>query len=177
MKNRITGEIETHVLENMLEALSKLKAISSTDFTLLVHGMGSQTRSFYRALNTNESVEVIWSGWCSKVWWSYLFSFIPGQAGLVKVLDRKRVDLLYQEIGAQSMCGLYFVPNASVESIVRQVIDERSFDISDIPMDEKNYFLLVVDFDYRSKTRDGEVYFRDFIIGDNVDDEIKKLLQ
>lgn len=177
MKNRITGEIEIQVLENMLAALSKLNVISSADFTLLIHGMGSQTRSFYRELRTNESVEVIWSGWCSKVWWSYLFSFIPGQAGLVKVLDRKKLNPLYLEIGAQSMCGLYFVPNKKVEIIIDKVINERSFDVSDILKDEKNYFLLVVDFDYRSETRDGEVYYRDFIVADNVGEEVKTLLQ
>lgn len=177
MNNRITGEIEIQVLENMLAALSKLNAINSADFTLIIHGMGSQARSFYRKLRTNESVEVIWSGWCSKMWWSYLFSFIPGQAGLVKVLDRKKLDSLYLEIGSQSMCGLYFVPNEKVELIIDKVITKRSFDVSDILEDEKNYFLLVVDFDYRSETRDGEVYYSDFIVGDNVDEEVRKLLQ
>lgn len=175
--DKITGEIEVDLMEEIIKALPKLTAIHLTDHSILIHGMGGQTRRFYSTLRHNKAIELLWTGWSSKVWWTYLLSFIPGQAGLTKVLDRQQLDNLYLEIGAQSMCGLYFIPNTKVISVLDKIKKERTSNLSDLFDNEKNYFLLTVDFDYHGGEKDGEIFYRELIIGDNLDTEIKQTLK
>ena len=171
--DKIDGEIAVDLMEDIIKALPTLNAIHSTDHAILIHGMGGKPRSFYNELRHNKSIELLWTGWSSKVWWSYLLSFIPGQAGLTKVIDRTQLDNLYIDIGVQSMCGLYFIPNDKVKSVLAKVIMERTPDIKDILENETNYFLLIIDFDYLGGDRDGEIYYRQLIIGSDLNEKIK----
>ena len=43
----------------------------------------------------------------------------------------------------------------------------------DILENETNYFLLTVDFDYHGGDRDGEIYYRKLVIGNDLDEKIK----
>ena len=101
--DKIDGEIAVDLMKDIIKTLPNLAAIDSADHSILINGMGGQPRSFYNNLKHNKSVELLWTGWSSNVWWTYLLSFIPGQAGLTKVIDRKQLDNLYLDIGAQSM--------------------------------------------------------------------------
>lgn len=171
--DKIEGEIAVDLMESIIKALPNLTAIHSTDNSILIHGMGGQPKSFYNVLGQNKSVELLWTGWSSNVWWTYLMSFIPGQAGLTKILDRTQLDNLYLDIGGQSMCGLYFIPNDKIKSIVDKITKDRMPDIEDILVDETNYFLLTVDFDYHGGDRDGEIYYRKLVVGNDLDKKIK----
>lgn len=175
--DKIEGEIAVDLMEDIIKALPNLKSIHSADHSILIHGMGGQPRSFYNNLRRNKSVELLWTGWNSKIWWTYLLSFIPGQAGLTKVLDRQQLDKLYLDIGTQSMCGLYFIPNDKVLPVLEKVKKDRTPDITDILTNENNFFLLTVDFDFHGGDRDGEIYFRQLIMGDNLDQKIKQTLE
>lgn len=126
--DKIEGEIAVDVMESIIKALPTLTAIHSIDHSVLIHGMGGQPRSFYSDLRHNKSVELLWTGWSSNVWWTYLLSFIPGQASLSKVLDRTKVDTLYIDIGAQSMCGLFFIPNDKMKSVLDKITKDRTPD-------------------------------------------------
>jgi len=171
--DKIDGEIAVDIMEDIIKALPSLSAIQSTDHSFLIHGMGGKPRSFYNDLKQNKSVELLWSGWSSNVWWTYLLSFIPGQAGLSKVLDRTQLDNLYLDIGGKTMCGLYFIPNDKVESILDKVFRDRTTDIENLLENETNYCLLTVDFDYHGGDRDGEIYYRHLVIGSELNEKIK----
>ncbi len=172
----IQGEVPSERVESVVAALPTLTAIYSADHVLLIHGMGGQTGYFYQELLRNDAVEVIWTGWCSDVWWTHLLRllFVAGYAGLVKVLDRSVVDQLYQDVGAQSCCGLYFVPRTCEQMIVERVIRERAWDVSDLLAGESNYFFLEVDFDYRGT--DPDAYYRKVVIGNHLDEELRTVL-
>lgn len=174
--DKIDGEIAVDLMESIIKSLPNLTAIHSTDHSILIHGMGGKPRSFYKELRRNKSVELLWTGWSSNVWWTYLLSFIPGQAGLTKILDRTKLDNLYLDIGGQSMCGLYFIPNEKVKSVLEKIIKNRTPDIEDLLENETNYFLLTVDFDYHGGDRDGEIYYRQIVIGNDLDEKIELAL-
>jgi hypothetical protein len=174
--NRVQGEIEVGLMEDIINELPKLLAIHSPDHTILIHGMGSQARSFYRSLRLNESVEVLWTGSCMKNWWSFLFGFIPSQAGLVKVVDRTKLNELYLEIGGLSMCGMYFIPNDKAKIFTENIRKDRNAEISRLLEQEENYFSLIVDFDFHGGERDGEIYYRLLSIGEKLDVDVKEIL-
>ncbi len=176
MIDSISGEVEVDLLESITEELPKLKSIHSTDHSILIHGMGGQTRSFYNKLRHNPALELMWTGWSSNVWWTYLLSFIPGQAGLSKVIDRQQLNKLYFDIGQLSTCGLYFIPNGIVNIVLENVRKDRTPRLNDLLKDEQNYFLLTVDFDYHGDERDGEVFYRELVIGDALDSELEQVL-
>lgn len=175
--NKSEGIIKIDVMEDIIKELPKLSAIHATTHSILIHGMGGKPRSFYRTLDQNKSVELLWTGWSSNVWWTFLLSFIPGQAGLMKVLNRKQLDELYLDIGGQSMCGLYFIPNDKILWVLDKVKKERTPFIGKLLEDEKNYFLLTVDFDFHGGKRDGEVYYCHLLMGEKLDSEINTVFQ
>lgn len=88
-----------------------------------------------------------------------------------------RLGKLYLHMGAQSMCGLYFIPNDKVLPVLEKVKKDRNPDIADIIVTENNFFLLTVDFDFHGWDRDGEIYYRQLFMGDNLDQEIKQTLE
>jgi hypothetical protein len=171
--DKIDGEIAVELMEDIIEALPNLTAIYSKDHTILIHGMGGKPRSFYNNLRKNKSVELLWTGWSSNVWWTYILSFIPGEEGLTKVLDRTQLDNLYLNIGGQSMCGLYFIPNDKAQNVLEKITKDRTPEIEGILENETNYFLLTVDFDYHGGERDGEIYYRMLVVGKDLDEKIK----
>jgi hypothetical protein len=173
---QIVGEITADLMKDILKALPNLEAIHSLTHSVLIHGMGGQPRSFYKKLRNNKSVELLWTGWFSNIWWTYLFSFIPGQAGLTKVLELAQLYKLYLEIGGQSMCGLYFIPNGKVKSILEKIIKDRTPDIEDLLENETNYFLLTIDFDSYGSDRHSEIYYRKLVTGNDLDEKIKWIL-
>jgi|GEM_PF-1427204 len=177
MKDEIVGEITVDLMEDIIESLPNLKALRSTSHSILIHGMGGQTRSFYNALRKNRNVELLWTGWSSNVWWTYLLSFIPGQAGLIKVIDLRQLDTFFFDIGQNSMCGLYFIPNSTVDKIVEEVKKKNgNGNFENIFKNEKNYFLLTVDIDFQGGHKTGEIFYRELIMGENLDTEIKQKL-
>jgi hypothetical protein len=59
MSDKIEGEINTDLMNNIVKTLPKLTAIHSTDHAILIHVMGGQTRSFFRELKENKEVQVL----------------------------------------------------------------------------------------------------------------------
>ena len=175
MPDKIEGEIEIAVMENIIETLPQLKAIHDPSYSILIHGMGGQPRSFYRDIRQNNDVELLWTDWIGKSWWSYIFSFIPGQAGLINVLSRSRLDKLYEEIGAMSYCGLYFIPKYKLNEIL-ETVQMKDNHIEEIMKGEPNYFLLEVDFDYFPKDKNAALFYRRVIMGENLDEKIRETL-
>jgi hypothetical protein len=174
---KVSGEIEVDLMENIIHELPNIDEIYNESFTVYIHGMGGQTRNFYRRLRQNKDVELLWSGWSSKIWWTYIFSFIPGQAGLVKIINRKKLDQLYLDIGAMSLCGLYYLSRQKEQEIIDQVIkDPHGLNFLKILEKETNYFLLEVDFDYHGGDQDGKIFYRKLYLGDQLNENLKRIL-
>jgi len=69
--------------------------------------------------------------------------------------------------------GLYFIPNDKTKSVLDKIIKDRTADIEGIIENETNYFLLTVNFDYHGGDRDGEIYYRELLVGKDLDEKIK----
>ena len=177
MPVKFDNEVEIGLMRDIIQILPSLSAIHSTEQTILIHVSGGETRSFFRSLKQYKDIQLLWTGWMGKSWWSYIFSFIPGQAGLIKVLNRKLVDVLYQKVGRRSFSGLYFIPNSKSDQFLEAVRTKKEHDqFEEILKDEGNYFLLMVDFDYWPGNPKADLFYRDVTLGNNLDEEIRKVL-
>jgi hypothetical protein len=171
--NKIEGEIFADTMDEIIKTLPTIAAIHSQSHTVLIHGMGGHPKSFYWNLRKNRAVELLWTGYSSNVWWTYLLSFIPGQSAVVKVLDRQQINGLFLDIGSQSMAGLYFVPNDKVIHITSEIEKRRAdANIESILSKEENYFLLTVNFDMEYEVN-SDRFYRSFVYGRNLDKEIR----
>lgn len=173
--SQIDGEIPVELTEEILKTLPTLKAIHSSEHSILIHIMGGQTRSFFKELKQNKAMEVLWTDWIGKSWWSYVFSFIPGQAGLIRVLDRNRLDHLIEELRGMSYCGVYFIPNHKAAAILEEV-KQKDDNILKVLESETDFFILNIDFDYYPADRDAMLYHRYVVTGNNLNEEIKRII-
>lgn len=170
-------EVSRDSIEALLSNLTNCSGLQSEQHSVLIHGMGHHPRSFYRQLANNPDVEVLWSGWCGP-WWLYFLSFIPGQAGLLELKTRSKVRDIFSLVGELSMCALYFFPTALHSQIVDGIRRYKyNFSVRDALKDEKDYFILEVDFDYVSDKKDSDVIFKGLSCGSNLSDELKQVLQ
>jgi hypothetical protein len=175
-QNKIEGEISIAKMEKIIVTLPSLPTFFSQKHTVLIHGMGGQTKLFYRTLRTEKSLDLLWTDFSSNSWWTFLLSFVPGQSGLVQVIDRHRIDSLFLDIGSQSTAGLYFVPNHKTNEILKDVVQNRDqADIASILTEENDYFLLTVNFDTEYEVN-SDKFYRQFIYGDNLNSEIRDVL-
>lgn len=168
------GEIDFETVDKILDELTDF-SISNDKYQILIYGQGSQPRSFYKNLKSEKDIEVIWTGWSGPTW-TLIFSFIPGQSGLVKLKNKKRLKEFYNDIGAQSYCGLCFVDKITEEEIIRRVTNNDKKEIHDLIENSQDNFMLDIDFDYHGEQRDGEVVYKIAFLGQKVDLRIEKLL-
>ena len=178
MLNRhIEGIISDELMKSILHSLARLNALNRPDYTILIHGMGGQTHSFYKSLKKQIDVEVLWTGWSSKIWWTHIFRSFAGQGGLVKVKNLQALEKIFREIRLQSMSGLYFVPTKLVEEIKIDTIKNRNLiQFERILKDEEDFFILVVNSGKNDGVNGEEVIIKEVIMGNNLDSEIRKIL-
>ncbi len=170
------GETTIELLEEILNILPSLPGFSSPNHTVLIHGMGGQSRSFYRMLQKETYLQLLWTNHSINSWWAFLFRFIPGESGLIKVLNRELTNQLFLEIGAQSVAGLYFVPNNQVTRILNEIKQNRyQANIESLLSEEDSYFLLRANFDTEYEVN-SDKHYRNLIYGNKLDAEIKNLL-
>ena len=89
----ISTEIEVEKLDLLLSQLQEFIVVTKANSTILIFGQGSKTRVFYRRLREDSDITVHWTGWCGSRW-SRIFSFIPGQAGLLEIQNLERTKEL-----------------------------------------------------------------------------------
>jgi hypothetical protein len=173
MQIKFGGVIEVKLLDDIVKKLPNISAFHSTEHTVFIYGMGSKTRSFYYQLKSNPDVALLWSGWFTNKWWTYFLSFIAGESGLVKVLNRNNIFNLYDDIGGQSYCALCFVEEKLTQEIFASIIKLKTdFKLEQFLKNEKNYFVLNVDFDYHGGERDGELYYAELCYDDSLNEEL-----
>lgn len=160
-------------LESILTALSIPGTLDLNAYDLLVYGGGGQSRSYYNNLNKDPEVEILWTGWSGSKWTSFL-SFIPGQAGLLKVFKQSRLKPLYEELASHSVSDLYYVPKALTEKIKQAVISgPSSHDSKMILRNERDFFYLQSEMDQTAIINGEACYFFDIAIGQKLPEEVK----
>ncbi|HYF68773.1 MAG TPA: hypothetical protein VD884_11600 [Ohtaekwangia sp.] len=168
-------EIPVTKLESILEALSAPGTLNLHDYDLLVYGGGGQSRSYFNNLSNDTEVEILWTGWCGPKWTSFL-SFIPGQAGLVKLLKPTRLKPLFEDLASHSVSDLYYVPKALTERIKQAVISgPSSHDFKKILESEMSFLYLQCEMDETVMRNDEECYLFDIAIGQKLPDNVKAL--
>jgi hypothetical protein len=168
-------EIPVEDLELMLQTLSTSGIINLTDYDLLVYGGGGQSKSYYKDLSNDPEVEILWTGWCGAKWMSFL-SFIPGEAGLVKVLNQSRLKSLFEDLASHSVSALYYVPKELTEKIKQAAISRpSSYRAEKILENETSFFYLQAEMDETVLTNGRECYLFDIAVGSNLPHDLKVL--
>src|SRR5688500_16798491 len=98
-------EIEVSELNAILSFLTTSTEIDLENFDFLIYGGGGQGKKFYRDLAKDKELEILWTGWSGPKWTSFL-SFIPGQAGLIKLLKQSRLKTLFEDLAALNVSYL-----------------------------------------------------------------------
>jgi hypothetical protein len=169
-------EISVAKLESILTTLSTPGILDLTRHDLLIFGGGGQSRSYYNNLRSDHEVEILWTGWCGPKWTSFL-SFIPGQAGLVKVLKPSRLKPLFEDLASHSVSDLYYVPKV-ITGKIQNAVTQRptSNDPKKILENEINFLYLQSEMDQTVITNGEERYLFDIAIGSELSDDLKALL-
>ena len=168
------NEIEFEKIDVILDKLTDYSQ-TNDKYEVLIYGQGSQPKSFYRKLKIEKDIELLWTGWSGPTW-TLIFSFIPGQSGLIRLKNKKRLKEFYNDIGAQSFCALCFVDKDSEAEIIEWVTKKNKREIHELIENSENNFMLDIDFDYHGGQRDGEVVYKIAYVGQKVDPTIVKLL-
>jgi hypothetical protein len=167
-------EIELEKVDAILDKLTDYSQ-TSDKYQVLIYGQGGQPKSFYRKLKVEKDIELLWTGWSGPTW-TLFFSFIPGQSGLIRLKNKKRLKEFYNDIGAQSFCALCFVDKETEKEIIERVTKKDKREMYELIEGSESNFMLDIDFDYHGGQRDGEVVYYGAYVGQRVDQTIVKLL-
>ncbi|MDN5216023.1 hypothetical protein QQ020_28350 [Fulvivirgaceae bacterium BMA12] len=169
--------IEVRDYEEMLKEINISEFIDLNNHDLLIYGGGGQDRKFYSDLKTNPKCEVLWTGWSGPKW-SAIFSFVPGQAGLVKILEQSAFKDIYYELAAHSVSDVIYVPKDLTESVQVEA-SERTWRARFESFTEKapNSFLLTSEAD-ETVIEDGkEMYFYDYYFGSEIIQGLRNIIE
>lgn len=168
-------EISVTKLELILEELSPSSNLNLNEYDLLIYGGGGQSRSFYNNLSKGHEVEILWTGWCGPKWTSFL-SFIPGQAGLLKVLKQDRLKPLYEELASHSVSDLYYVPKQLTGKILNAVREYPTLhDPKKVLKNEVSFLFMQCEMDQTVITNGQECYLFDVAMGSELSADLKAL--
>ncbi len=169
--------IEVSEYEQMLDEISASDSLDLETFDLLLYGGGGQDKNFYNRIKTNKNFELLWTGWPGPKWLSIL-SFIPGQAGLLKILDKKEFKEVYYELAAHSVSDVIYVPKGLTEEIVSEAKQKtwRS-NFEKIINNEPNSFFLTSEADETISENGNEMYFYDYYLGSDLDNRLKGIIE
>lgn len=172
--------IKASVFNLVFDELQKLNELRNDQYSLLILGGGHQTKQFYKNLGKDHDVELLWRGWSGPKW-SKIFSFIPGQAGLIRVKNIDRLHELHDAIGERSTCRLYFLPRKKSSLIIdairsnywRMVDPKHNNDINE---SLKDYFVLETFYDISQENTAQDLYRIKIEYGEKIDQNIKNVL-
>jgi hypothetical protein len=176
----MTKEIEIEKHQKFLSELQDVPAIRNSDFSIIIFGQGSQTRSFYRNLKKDSDIKLFWTGWSGPKW-MWFISFIPGQAGILELKNIDRLKEVYENVGERSYCGLYFLPKNKATELINSIMSnhwefQTHEKFEEILKGETDFFTIDTDFDYHGGDRDGEIFHIDLNYGENLNEDIKQIL-
>lgn len=118
----------------------------------------------------------MWTGWSGPKW-SSIFSFIPGQAGLLKVLDKKQFQDQYYELAAYSVTDAIYIPKNRTEEIRSEVMKETwRANFEKFVRFEPISFLLFSEADETINQNGKAMYIYDYCFGSELSEELKKVI-
>jgi hypothetical protein len=171
------NEISVTKLESILMVLSTPGSLNLDDYDLLIYGGGGQSKSFYNNLSKDPGVEILWTGWSGPKWSSFL-SFIPGQAGLLKVLKQDRLKTLYEDLASHSVSDFYYVPRELTGKILNAVREyPTSHDPKKVLKNEISFLFMQCEMDETVITNNQECYLFDVAMGPDLSGDLKALFQ
>ncbi|TPE46418.1 hypothetical protein [Pontibacter mangrovi] len=169
--------VEIKEYEKMLEEISESKSIDLDNYDLLLYGGGGQSKSFYRNLQQNSNCQVLWTGWAGPKW-SSIFSFIPGQAGLIKILNQQAFKELYYELAAYSVSEVLYVPKFLTPEILNEVRKKTWKTKFELFIDKApESFLLTSEADEAVDEKGKGVYFIDYFLGEKASKVLKDIVE
>jgi len=155
---KIDGEVEEKVVEHTLDQLSGSEALAGSGYVILIYGQGAQTRSFYKKLKSDPDVDVLWTGWRGPKWLAFL-SFIPAQAGLVRLNNLKKLKAVFQSVGELSVCSLMIVRVSKAQDIIKAIkSSSRNIDAEKFFSERDDYLYYEVNDDYGYEGHEDIVY-------------------
>lgn len=160
--------IEVKDYEQMLEEISTSKSIDLDNFDLLIYGAGGQNKKYYSDLKRNAKCEVLWTGWSGPKWTSIL-SFIPGQAGLIKIKEQEAFKEMYYELAAYSVSDAIYIPKSYTGPVLNEVRIKnwkaKFYKFIDIA---PSSFVLTSEADEVIEEEGRDMYLYDYYIGSEV---------
>jgi len=176
----MSNVIKASVFNRIFKELQQLDEIRNDKFSILILGGGHKTKRFYRELEKDHDVELLWRGW-SGPRWSKVFSFIPGQAGLIKLKNVNRLLEIHDLVGEQSTCRLYYLPIGKSSLLIDSIRSNywKSIDsqhAEDITSKLDNYFILETFYDLSQDNVGQDLYRIQVEYGDETNQKIKDVL-
>lgn len=171
----IYKEIEVSKLDNILSFLAASAKLDLQNFDILIYGGGGQSKQFYRGLAMDNDVEILWTGWPGPRWTSFL-SFIPGQAGLIRLLKQERLKTLYEELAALSASYLCYVPKPLTLGI-KTDLEQSPFSHNPMKVLESqdDFLWIQAEMDDTITRKSRQYYLFDYLIGAKSNPEIQNL--
>jgi len=167
--------IEVSELDNILTSLTMATEIDLENFDLLVYCGGGQSKKFYRELASDSQLEILWTGWGGPAW-AAILSFIPGQAGLIRLLKQGRLKTLFEELAVSSVSYLCYVPKG-LTTIIKTDIERSAYSHNPLKiLGNQNEFLFIqAEMDDTVIRKSKEFYVFDYEIGVNAHPKIRNL--
>ena len=168
--------IEVNEYEKMLKEISTSNKIDNDNYDLLIYGSGGQDRKFYSELKTNPKYEVLWTGWSGPKWTKFL-SFIPGQAGLVRIVKQDSFYELYYELAAYSVSDAIYIRKELTKELTEQVKSKTwRMNFETFTEKELNSFVLTSEANETIKENGKEKLLYDYKFGNGLNQSLKNII-
>ncbi|MGV6832044.1 MAG: hypothetical protein ACWA5P_10865 [bacterium] len=168
--------IEVREYEKMLKEISCTNLLDNDNYDLLIYGGGGQDRKFYNKLKNNPKCEVLWTGWSGPKWSKFL-SFIPGQAGLLKILQQDYFYEIYYELAAYSVSDVIYIRKELTKELCEQVITNTwKMNFNAFTEGELYSFVLTSEADQIIKENGQEKFFYNYKFGSGLNQSLKKII-
>jgi hypothetical protein len=156
-------EVDLTRFNRILDRLSDASMIDLSRFDLIVHGRGGQEKEFYAKLKQEEGLEILMSGSVLGKW-SRLLSFIPSEAGLVRVLDPSRLKPLFEQLGGLSISEIFYIPRELTNTLAEKIFS-RDQNVLDLLDDQNEYLYLKARLDDYVQHDSDCYYLYDYRLG------------
>lgn len=168
--------IEVNDYEKMLKEISASNELDFDNFDLLIYGGGGQDKKYYSELRTNLKYELLWTGWSGPKWAKFL-SFIPGQSGLIRILEQSAFYDLYYELAASSVSDVIYVRKELTEKIIEQVKKNTwKVNFESITENELNSFVLTSEANETIKKKGKEMFLYDYSFGSELNQTLQDII-
>ncbi len=168
--------IEVNAYEEMLKQISISNELDFENYDLLIYGGGGQDRKFYTELKTNPKYELLWTGWAGPKWTKFL-SFIPGQSGLIKILEQSSFYELYYELAANSVSDVIYIKKELTEKLTEEVKNKTwKMNFESFTEKEPNSFVLTSEADETIKENGKEKFLYNYTIGSGLNQSLKNMI-